>query len=107
LAPSFNSIEMGGQFQLPKVPSKSVSYLSSNESSFSWCDGVRWEQLSLFLAGKSALSYLASSISMTLLLPFRVLLVLGLDKCYVLVPWLRWVWAADWQYSSLAGGYYL
>ena len=33
--PSFNSIETGGRFQSPNVPSKSDSYLSSNESGFS------------------------------------------------------------------------
>jgi hypothetical protein len=58
LDPSFNSIEMDGQFQLPRVPSKSNSCSSSSESSFSWCDGSRWEQLSLTMAGKSAVSYL-------------------------------------------------
>ncbi len=73
LASSFNSIEMGGGFQLPRVPSKSVSYLSSNESSFSLCDGCRWGQLSRTMTGRSALSYLASSIAMTLLASFRVL----------------------------------
>ena len=41
LVPSFNSTEMGGLFQSPKVPSKSDSYVSSNESSFSRCNGVR------------------------------------------------------------------
>ncbi len=34
---------------------------------------VRWEESSLTMVGKSALSYLASSISMTLLVSFRVL----------------------------------
>ncbi len=73
LAPSFNLIEMCGRFQLPKVPSKSISYLSSNESSLSLCDGYRREQLSQTMAGKSDLSYLASSILMTLLVSLRVL----------------------------------
>jgi len=71
LAPSFSSIETGGRFQSPNVPSKSDSYSSSNESSFSCCNGVRWEQLSLTIAGRFALSYLAASISITLLVAFR------------------------------------
>ncbi len=59
LAPSFSSIEMGGRFQSPKVPSKSSSYLSSNNSSFSLCDGVRWEQLSpIIRAPQGARAYL-------------------------------------------------
>ncbi len=41
LAPSFNSIETGGRFQSPSVPSKSSLYLSSNDSSFPLCAGVR------------------------------------------------------------------
>ncbi len=73
VAPFFYSIETGGRFQSPRVPSKSVSYLSSNESSFSLCDGCRWEQLSWTMTGKSALSYLASSIAMTLLVSLQVL----------------------------------
>jgi len=67
IAPSFSSIETGGRFQSPKVPSKSDSYSSSNESGFSRCNGVRWEQLSLTIAGRFALSYLALNISITLL----------------------------------------
>jgi len=66
LAPSFSSIETGGRFQSPNVLPKSDSYLSSNESSFSHCNCVRWEQLSLTIAGRFALSYLVSSISITL-----------------------------------------
>ena len=73
VAPSFNLIETGGRFQSPRVPSKSVSYLSSNKSSFSLCDGCRWEQLSQTMTGRSALLYLASSIAMTLLVSLRVL----------------------------------
>ncbi len=73
LAPSFNSIEMSGWFQLPSVPSKSNSYSSSSERSFPWCDGSRWEKLFLTMAGRSALSYLASSISMALLVVLQVL----------------------------------
>ena len=65
LAPSFNSIDKGGRFQSPRVQSKSISYLSSNESSFSQCDGFRWEKLSLTMAGKSALLCLVSNISIT------------------------------------------
>jgi len=74
LAPSFISIETGGRFQSPSVPSKSSSNLNSNESSFSHCDGVRWEQLSFTIAGRFALSYSASSISIALLVAFRVLI---------------------------------
>ncbi len=85
--PSFNSIETGGRFQLPRVPSKSVSYLSSNESSFSLCDGCKWEQLSQTMTGKSALSYLVSSIAMTFLIHYECYLALGLDRYYVLMPW--------------------
>ncbi len=73
LAPSFNSIEMGGRFHLPRVPSKSDSYLSGSESSFSWCDGSRWEQSFLTMVGRFTLPYLASSISMTLLVALQVL----------------------------------
>ena len=72
LAPSFTSIEIGCWFQSPNVPSKSDSYLSNNESSFSQCDGLRWEQLSLTMADRFALSYLASSISITFLVAFPV-----------------------------------
>ncbi len=71
--PFFNSIEMGGWFQTPRVPSKNNSYSSSSESSLSWCNGSMGEKLSLSMASKSALSYLASSISMTHLVALQVL----------------------------------
>ncbi len=74
LVPSFILIETGGRFQSPTVPSKSCSYSNSNESSFSHCDGVRWEQLSFTIAGRFDMSYLASNISITLLVAFQVLL---------------------------------
>ncbi len=76
VAPFISLIETGGRFQSPYVPSKSDSNSTSNESesSFSRCNGVRWVQLSLTIAGRFALSYLASSISNTLLVAFRVLI---------------------------------
>ena len=73
LPPSFSSIEMGGWFQSPNVPSKGNWYLCSKESSFSQCEGLIWGQLSLAMAGRFALSYLVSSIWITLLLAFWVL----------------------------------
>ena len=73
MVPSFNSKEIGGRFQSPKVPSKSDSNLSSTESSFSLSDGIRWEQFSLIMAGRSAFLYLASRISTTRLVAVRVL----------------------------------
>ncbi len=72
-APSFNSKETGGRFQLPKVPSNNCSNLSSSASSGSLSDGFRCLQLSLTIPGMSALSYLASRISTTLLVAFHVI----------------------------------
>ncbi len=63
-------------FSTPILSSLFISFIRvafSNESSFSCCDGSRWEQLSFTISGRFALSYLASNISITLLVAFRVL----------------------------------
>jgi hypothetical protein len=73
LAPPFSSMETGCNFQSPSVPSKSSSYLRSNESSEFQCGMLRCTQLFLTMLGRSALSYLASKISTTHLVALRVL----------------------------------
>ena len=108
LGPFLFSVETGGWFQSPSVPSKSNSYLRSNDSSVSWCDGFRWEQLSLTLAGASALSYLASSISHLLLVAFRVLTGSWARQLFCLrAVGMLGLSCTNWQYSPLAGGYSL
>ncbi len=48
LAPSFTSIETGGQFESSSVPSKINLYSSSNESSFSLCDKFLYSLVDLY-----------------------------------------------------------
>ena len=71
--PFFNSRETGSRFQLPKVPSNKDSNLSWSVSGDSLSGGFRCLQLPLTMPGMSALSYLASRISSTLLVAFSVL----------------------------------
>jgi hypothetical protein len=73
LAHSLSSKETGGYFQSPSVPTKSSSNLRSNVSSELQCDVLRCAQLNLTILGRSALSYLASRISTTLLVALHVL----------------------------------
>jgi hypothetical protein len=73
LAPSFNSKETGGNFQSPSMPSKSSLNLRSNASSKLQCDMLRCVQLFCTILGRSALSYLASTISTTHLVALCVL----------------------------------
>ncbi len=71
--PSFSLKDTVGSFQSPNVASKSDLNLSSTESSFSLSEAVRWEQLSLIMAGRSAFSYLASKIYTMRLVVLQVL----------------------------------
>ncbi len=58
-APSFNWMETEDRFHSPRVPSNNCSNLRKSESSDSHSDGFRCLQLSLAMAGRSALAYLA------------------------------------------------
>ncbi len=72
LAPSFSSKETGGYFKSSSMPSKSSSYLRSNESSKFWCGVLRCTKLFLRMLGRSALLHLASKISTTRLVALHV-----------------------------------
>jgi hypothetical protein len=73
LAPFFNSKETCGNFQSPSVPSKSSLNLRSNTRSKLGYDVLRCVQLNFTMLGRSAFSCLASKISTTPLVEFRVL----------------------------------
>ncbi len=73
LAPSFNSKQKDGNFQSLSMPSKSPLNLMSNASSKLQCDVLRCAQLFFTMLGRSALSYLASKISMMRLVELHVL----------------------------------